>query len=126
MSEGRLVQYRIMSDHRLHFSKLYFQVVGTMLGLVAGAATAIAIGRPEWWTAMRLLAGVVLVGTGFVAHRLHHQEEAHASVLRAIEKEENGMIQLPSGQWYGARQLVVGALVAAGILLAAEASLQFV
>jgi hypothetical protein len=119
--EARLVQYRVLADHRLHFSRLYFQVVGTMLALVAGAATVIAIGRPEWWTAMLLLAGVLLMGTGFVAHRLHHQEERHASALREIEKEESGMIQLPGAQWYGARQLVVVALVAAGLLLSIEA-----
>ncbi len=113
--EARLIQYRALVDHRLHFGRLYFQVIGTNLTLVTGATIAIGIGRPEWWTAMQLLAGLVLVGTGFVAHRLHHQEERYASAMQAIEKEESGMVQLADTRRFGARHLVAIALVGTGL-----------
>ncbi len=115
--EARLVQYRALVDHRLHFGRLYFQVIGANLTLVTGAAIAIGIGRPEWWTATQVLAGLVLMGTGFVAHRLHHQEERFASAMLAIEKEESGMVRLADTRRFGARHLVVIALVAAGLLI---------
>lgn len=117
---ARLVQYRVMADHRLHFGRLYFQVIGINLAVVAVTATAIGVAKPAWWMAMRMLAGLVMVGTGFVAHRLHLQEERYASVLRAIE-EEGGMIQLPGTQRHGARRSVVIGLVAAGLCLSIEA-----
>lgn len=119
--EARLAQYRVLADHRLHFGRLYVQVIGINLALVTGAATAIGIGCPAWWTAARLLAGLMLVGTGVVAYRLHRQEERYASALRLIEEEESGMISLGATSRHGARQLVVIALVAAGLSLAAEA-----
>jgi hypothetical protein len=119
--DAKLIQYRVLADHRLHFGRLYFQVIGTNLALVTAAATAIAIGRPAWWLAMRLLAGLVLMGTGFVAYRLHHQEERYASALRAIEEEE-GLLSLRGTQRPGARRLVVIALVTIGLLLAVEAA----
>ena len=119
--EARLVQYRVLADHRLHFGRLYFQVIGTNLALVTGATIAIGIGRPAWWTPIQLLAGLVLVGTGFVAHRLHHQEERYAAAMRAIEKVEGDMVQPPGIQRHGARRLVVVALFGSGVLLAFEA-----
>lgn len=121
-SEARLVQYRVVADHRLHFGKLYFQVIGTNLTLVTVAAIAIGIGQPTWWTPLRLLAALVLVGTGLVAHRLHQQEELYASVMRAIEKQEGDMVQLSDSRRHGARQSVVIVLVATGLLLAIEAA----
>lgn len=120
--EARLVQYRVLADHRLHFGKLYFQVIGTNLALAAIAAIAIGIGQPAWWTPMRLLAGLVLLGTGLVAHRLHGKEELYASAMRTIEKEDGDMVPLPDTSRHGARQFVVIALVATGVLLALEAA----
>jgi hypothetical protein len=82
-----------------------------------GASTAIAIARPPWLPAAGLLAGLILFGTGLVAHRLHAQEESYASSLRAIEQHEPGMVALPSPKQLGARRIVVLALAAAGLLL---------
>lgn len=120
--EARLIQYRVLADHRLHFGKLYFQVIGLNLTSVVGAMTAIGIARPAWWMATRLLAGLVLVGTSFVAHRLHYQERTYASALRSIEEHEAGMVQLSGSQGLGARQFVVVALAVTGLLLAIEAA----
>jgi hypothetical protein len=119
--EARLVQYRVLADHRLHFGRLYFQVIGINLLLLTGASTAIALGRPAWWASMRLIAGAILVFTGFIAHRLRHQEERYASALRAIEQETD-MVELLDTSRHGARQLVVIALIGAGFLLAVEAT----
>ena len=96
------------------------EVIGTNLALPAGTATAIGIGRPDRWTAMRLLAGLVMMGTGFVAHRPNHQAERYAFALRAIEAEEAGMVAVPGTQRGGARRLVVVALAGAGLLPAVE------
>jgi hypothetical protein len=115
------MQYRVLADHRLHFGRLYFQVIGTNLALVTAAATAIGIGKPQWWTAARFLAGIVLMGTAFVAHRLRRQEALYASALEAIEREEEGMDQIPAAPRHGARQLVVAALIGTGLALALEA-----
>lgn len=117
INDATLVQYRVLADHRLHFGRLYFQVIGLNLALVTGALTAIAVTRPIWLAAAGLLAGPILSGTALVAHRLHAQEESYASALRAIEQHEPGMITLPNPKRLGARRFVVLALVAAGLLL---------
>ena len=119
--EARLVQYRVFADHRIHFGRLYFLVIATNLAIVTGAATAIAIGRPTWWIAMRVIAGIMLAGTGFVAQRLHHQEESYAAALRTIEQGEDSMLTLSSAGSFGARRLVAIALIAVGLLISCEA-----
>ncbi|GLV30206.1 hypothetical protein TomTYG75_27220 [Sphingobium sp. TomTYG75] len=123
---ARLVQYRVLADHRLHFGRLYFLVIATNLAIVAGAATAIAISRPSWWIAVRFIAGIVLVGTSFIAHRLHHQEESYAAALRTIEQEEDSMLIFSSAGSFGARRLVAIALGAAGLLISCEAGLHLI
>lgn len=117
-SDATLVQYQALADHRLHFGRLYFQVIGLNLALVTGVLTAVAINRPLWLAAAGLLAGPVLLGTALVAHRLHAHEESYASALRAIEQQEPGMIVLSNPKRPGARRFVVLALAAAGLLLA--------
>lgn len=116
-NDARVMQYRVLADHRLHFGRLYFQVIGLNLTLVTGVLVAIAIARPPWLPAAGLLAGLILFGTGLVAHRLHAQEESYASALRAIEQHEPGMVALPGQKQLGARRLVVLTLAAAGLLL---------
>lgn len=111
------MQYRVLADHRLHFGRLYFQVIGLNLTLVSGVLAAVAINRPLWLAAAGLLAGPILFGTALVSHRLHAQEEGYASALRAIEEDEPGMIAFPSTKRLGARRLVVLALATAGLLL---------
>ncbi len=119
--EARLVQYRVLADHRLHFGRLYFLVIATNLAIVTGVTTAIAIGRPSWWIAMRVVAGIMMAGTGFVAQRLHHQGESYAAALRTIEQEEDGLLTLSSAGGVGARRLVAIALIAVGLLISSEA-----
>ncbi|WP_176593430.1 hypothetical protein [Sphingobium sp. EM0848] len=119
--EARLVQYQVLADHRLHFGKLYFLVIATNLVTLTGATVAIVIARPAWWIAMRLIAGIVLVGTAFVAHRLHHQEGSYAAALRSIEEEEESMLTLSSSGGFGARQIMVVALITVGVLISCEA-----
>jgi hypothetical protein len=119
--EARLIQYRVIADHRLQFGRLYFLVVATNLAIVIGTATAIAIGRPTWWIAMRVIAGIMLAGTGFVAHRLHHQEESYAAALRTIEQEDDSILTLSSAGGLGARRLVANGLIALGLLISCEA-----
>jgi len=117
VNAARLVQYRMLADHRLHFGRLCFQVIGLNLALVVGASVAVAITRPLWLPAAGLLGGLILSGTGLVAHRLHAQEETYASALRAIEQHQSGMVALSGPKQLGARRLVVLALAAAGFLL---------
>lgn len=117
INDAIIVQYRVLADHRLHFGRLYFQVIGLNLAIVTGVLTAVAIDRPHWLAAAGLLAAPILVGTALVAYRLHAQEESYASALRAIEHQEPGMIALPNPKQLGARRLVVLALAAAGLLL---------
>lgn len=119
--EARLVQYRVLADHRLHFGRLYFQVIGTNLALATGAMLAIALGRSAWWTPIQLLVGFLLMGTGLVAHRLHCQEERYAAAMREIEKADGDMVRLPDMQGHGARWWVVVVLWAVGVALACEA-----
>ncbi len=117
INEARLVQYRVLADHRLHFGRLYFQVIGLNLALVTAVLTAVAISRSLWFAAAGLLMGPILLGTALVAHCLHAQEESYASALRAIEQQEPKMVALPGPKTLGARRLVVVALAAAGLLL---------
>lgn len=119
--DARLVQYRVLADHRLHFGKLYFLVIATNLATLTGATVAIAIARPAWWVAMRFIAGIVLAGTAFVAHRLHHQEVSYVAALRAIEEEEESMLTLSSSRGFSARRIVVVALIVVGALISCEA-----
>lgn len=117
INDATLVQYRVLADHRLHFGRLYFQVIGLNLILATGVLICVAIKQPLWLAAAGLLVGPILFATALVANRLHAQEESYASALRVIEHQEPGMIALPNSKQLGARRLVVLVLAAAGLLL---------
>lgn len=66
---------------------------------------------------MQRLEARLVQYTALVDHRLYHQEELYAAAMQAIEKEESDMIQLADTRRFGARHLVVMALVAIGQFL---------
>ena len=119
------LQYRIFADHRLHFSRLYFQLVAFMIfaSLTSGLISALLNPGPRRWAVMGI--GLVLALSGFVAHRLRAQEDVYAGLLRAIEEREGtAMLRAPFSARLGARTMVTAALVGTGLGLFGFAALR--
>ncbi|MES2886612.1 MAG: hypothetical protein V4739_01240 [Pseudomonadota bacterium] len=110
----RQTQYQVFAEHRLHFSRLFYQVVAFILFAVLAAWAVMA------WAAVplggvALVLGSVLGLTSFIVHRLRCQEESYASLMRGLEQPP--MLPSPLPTRWSARVLVVACLACTGLAL---------
>lgn len=117
-SDVRLAQYRVAADHRLHFGRLFVQVVAFNLAL--SLATIFVVGNgPVGWTIALDAAGLILIGTAGVSSRLLYQERRYASAMAEIEKVGEGFMALPAPSALLAHRLTIFGLGIAGVVLLA-------
>lgn len=112
--DALLVRYRVMSDTRLHFSRLYFAVVAFSILL------AVAL-----WALFPVVEALALIGWGpvagaFVAHRLLLRERSAFAAMATAWRELKGEASPPAGQSApGAMALVLAGEALAGAALVA-------
>ncbi len=107
-------QYRVLAEHRLHFSRLFYQVVAFILFVtLAGSPVLASQGVPD--RVICVIMGGVLALTAFITHRLRQQEDTYARLLRELEQPP--LLQPPYSARWGARALVVACLLCAGLAL---------
>lgn len=112
--DALLVRYRVMSDTRLHFSRLYFAVVAfsVLLTLALWALFPVV-------EALALIGWVPVAGA-FVAQRLLLRERSAFAAMTAAWQGLNGEAVVPSGRSApGAMALVVIGEALAGAVLVA-------
>ena len=112
--DALLVRYRVMSDIRLHFSRLYFALVGFSILLAAALWALFPVAEAL------ALVGWVPVAGAFVAHRLLLRERsafaAMTAAWRALSGEAEPAATRPAP---GAMALVLIGEVIAGLALVA-------
>lgn len=113
--DALLVRYRVMSDTRLHFSRLYFAVVAFSILLTVAL-----------WALFPALAALALIGWvpvagAFVAQRLLLRERSAFAEMTAAWRALNGeAAAVPVGRSApGAMALVLVGEVLAGLAMAA-------
>ncbi len=86
----RDVQYAVFSRHRLHYGRLFFEVIAfSVIVLLLG--TIVSLSLPSAWRpVLDVGGGGALLMTAFIAHRLNRQEEAYARLLSRIEAGRPG------------------------------------
>ncbi|MEM7661467.1 MAG: hypothetical protein AAF292_04400 [Pseudomonadota bacterium] len=122
MSDPILVQYKVLSEQRLHFGRLYWQSVAFLFALLIGffavsnnsAIIPLPIGLA--------LAGAVTILMGFVADRLRRLEGQYEDCLEAIEnslkQQGHHNIQIaPKSGKRGARFVITLGLYALGAMI---------
>lgn len=109
------IQYRVFAEHRLHFGRLFFQVVAFGIILVLAEA-AVATQWPATSVSIIVIgAGVTLLATGFIAYRVYRQEEAYAHLLQTIETRTPNWIVGPEASRPSSRMLVAAGLAVLGL-----------
>lgn len=113
--DALLVRYRVMSDTRLHFSRLYFAVVAFSVLLTVALWALLPVVE-----ALALIGWVPVAGA-FVAHRLLLRERSAFGAMTAAWRGLNGeAAALPLGRSApGAMALVLIGEALAGVLLVA-------
>ncbi|MEK7660813.1 MAG: hypothetical protein AAB680_02090 [Pseudomonadota bacterium] len=111
-----IAQYKSFSDHRIHFSRLYFGVVAFVL--IVGAALfflSIILGDGGRITAALFLAeALFIIFGGFISHKLMLREEEYAKLLSQIEENNEALMRSKKPSRLGARSLVVWSLYLIG------------
>lgn len=112
--DALLVRYRVMSDARLHFSRLYFAVVAFSVLLVVALWALFPVPRAL------VAIGLVPVAGAFVAQRLLLRERSAFAAMTAAWRGLNGEAVVPSGRSApGAMALVlIGEALAGAVLVA--------
>jgi len=110
--ETRLTQYRVLSDHRLHFGRLFFQVIAFDTALAA----ALHISAESDASGVRAaLPGAILLATAFIAFRLMRQEAIYSGLMRDFEAVMPGWVQTPPPAGLGSRLMTVCGLATVGV-----------
>jgi hypothetical protein len=113
------VQYVVFSRHRLHYGRLFFQVIAfSVIVLLLGALVALQLpsaSRPI----LVVCGGAMLLVTGFIAYRLNEQEAAYARLLLRIEQDQPNWLASPSVGGVSSRQMMPVGLALAGMATAA-------
>ena len=112
--DALLIRHRVMSDTRLHFSRLYFAVVAFSMLLTVALWALFPV------RAALALIGWVPVAGAFVAHRLLLRERSAFAAMTAAWRELNGEAELAEVRSApGAMALVLIGEVIAGLALVA-------
>ena len=112
--DAMLVRYRVMSDTRLHFSRLYFAVVAFSILLTVALWALFPVVE-----ALALIGWVPVAGA-FVAHRLLLRERSAFEAMTAVWRALNGEAARTAGRSApGAMALVLIGEVLAGLALVA-------
>lgn len=122
MSEPLLIQYRVLSDQRIHFSRLFWQSIAFLFALLLAG---FGIFRDEQFAPIWLVliaSGGITTLMGFTVDRLRQLEAQYEGHLRAIElslqKSGHSDIQLaPQSAPKGARFIITLGLYALGATL---------
>ncbi|GAB5510048.1 MAG: hypothetical protein Rhims3KO_14490 [Hyphomicrobiales bacterium] len=120
--DALLVHYQILSEQRIHFSKLYWQSIAFLFALlVAGLALLKDEQIIPIWLCLIMSGGITIL-MGFIADRLRQLEARYEDCLEAIELslQANGHsnVQLaPRAGQRGARVIVTYGLYALGAAL---------
>lgn len=110
--DALLVRYRVMSDTRLHFSRLYFAVVAFSVLLTVALWALFPVVE-----ALALIGWVPVAGA-FVAQRLLLRERSAFAAMMAAWRELNGEAVAPAARSApGAMALVLVGEVLAGMAM---------
>lgn len=110
--DALLVRYRVMSDTRLHFSRLYFAVVAFSVLLTVALWALFPVVE-----ALALIGWVPVAGA-FVAQRLLLRERSAFAAMTAAWRAMEGEVSVPSGRSVpGAMALVLIGEGLAGLVL---------
>ena len=110
--DALLVRYRVMSDTRLHFSRLYFAVVAFSVLLTVALWALFPVVE-----ALALIGWVPVAGA-FVAHRLLLRERSAFAAMAAAWRELNGEAVAPATRSApGAMALVLIGEVMVGVAM---------
>ncbi len=113
------VQYAVFSRHRLHYGRLFFQVIAfAMVVVLLGALVALQLPTPLQ-RVLVILGGAMFLATAFIAYRLNEQEAAYARLLARIEQNQPDWLSSPSVGGVSSRQLMPVGLALAGVAMAA-------
>ena len=118
-----VAQYKILSDQKLHFGKLYWQCVAIhIVGLIAVFAVFEDVVL-RWLGETLVMIGFATILMGFIIHRLRNLEIQYETLLSNIEEEllkagNLGVQRMPKSGRFGARFITNMAIYLLGICLA--------
>lgn len=121
MSDPLITQYAALTERRLHFGRIYWQVIGLhCAGLLAAGAILRGVGDPVIPVLASVFAGGATLLIAFIARRLREIEVAHEALLNKIEETWiaagfQGVQRSPSSGSGGARSLTNIALSGLGV-----------
>ena len=109
----------MFSRHRLHYGRLFFQVIAfAVLVVLPGAFVALQLPTPLQ-RILVIFAGAMFLATAFIAYRLNEQEAAYARLLARIEQDHPNWLASPSVGGVSSRQLMPVGLALTGLAMAA-------
>lgn len=112
------VQYAVFSRHRLHYGRLFFEVIAfSLIVLLLGAFVALQL-PSQLRPILAVCGGAMLLVTSFIAYRLNEQEAAYARLLSRIEQDQPNWLAGPSVGGVSSRQMMPIGLALAGIATA--------
>ena len=112
-------QYAVFSNHRLHYGRLFFQVIAfSIIVVLLGAFVALQVPSP-FQPILTIGGGAMFLATAFIAYRLNEQEAAYARLLARIEQDQPNWLASPSVGGVSSRQLMPVGLALAGIAMMA-------
>lgn len=122
MSEPLLIQYRVLSDQRIHFSKLFWQSIAFLFALLLAGFGIFGDEHfaPMWL--VLIVSGSITTLMGYTVGRLRQLEAKYEGLLRAIElslqNDGHSDIKLaPLSAPRGARFIITLGLYGLGVVL---------
>ena len=119
-SHHQNVQYHVFSRHRLHYGRLFFQVIAfSVMVLLLGTLVALHLPR-EMRPTLAFCGGAMLLVTAFISYRLNVQEAAYARLLSRIEQDQPNWLPSPDIGGVSSRRMMPIMLAFAGVATAAS------
>ena len=119
-SHHQNVQYHVFSRHRLHYGRLFFQVIAfSVMVLLLGTLVALHLPR-EMRPILAFCGGAMLLVTAFISYRLNVQEAAYARLLSRIEQDQPNWLPSPDIGGVSSRRMMPIMLAFAGVAMAAS------
>ncbi|MFC1663848.1 hypothetical protein ACFL0A_01860 [Patescibacteria group bacterium] len=80
-------QYEVLSERKLHFGRLFWQIPTVFMGICILIANIFKEFEPLilWW--FIVITGLLLILMGYIAHRLRTNEDNYDLLMERIEKE---------------------------------------